>query len=134
MVELAVDGVPDFVADDRELRRAPPSYTVDTLREFAAEQPGAELVLILGADAVARFSDWHEPAAIRGLATLAVAGRPGAAGGDAMRRAADAVVTMPLLEISSSAVRTRAVAGMSLAGWVPSAVADYIVASQVYVE
>lgn len=134
MVELAVAGLPGFVADDRELRRAPPSYTVDTLRELAAEQPDAERVLILGADAAARFGEWHEPAAIRALAALAIAGRPGVAGSEAVHPAADAVVAMPQLEISSSAVRARAVAGLSLAGWVPSAVADYIVASQVYVE
>ena len=45
-----------------------------------------------------------------------------------------AVFTVPVLEISSTMIRARAAAGESVAGWVPQPVADYIVASQLYVE
>ena len=135
MVELAVAGVAGFVADGRELRRPAPSYTIDTLRELAAEFPGAELTLVIGADVALRFAEWREPAAIRTLARIAVFRRnellpsvAGKAGGF------DAERVVPALDISSTAIRARAAARQSLAGWVPPAVADYIVASQVYVE
>ena len=129
MMELAVAGLPGLVADGRELRRPSPSYTVDTLRELAAEHPDAELVLVLGSDVASRFEEWREPGSIRSLAKLAVYRRNGDSGGQF-----DATFDVPAIDISSTAVRNRAAARLPLAGWVPPAVADYIVASQRYVE
>ncbi len=140
MVELAVAGMPDFVADDRELRRAGPSYTIDTLRELRVEHPEAELVLIMGADVAAGFANWRDPAEVRQLARIAVCHRGGVsvAGGmhydEGSAVPADMQIEVPVLDISSSAIRIRAMAGGSVAGWVPQSVADYIVASQLYVE
>ncbi len=131
MVELAVAGIPDFVADGRELRRPTPSYTIDTLRELAAELPGAEFTLMMGADVASRLDEWRDPAAIRALATIAVFARHTLPPPRGERAAA---VEVPAMDISSTAIRARAAAGRSLAGWVPPSVADYIVASQLYVE
>ena len=53
MLELAVAGQKNLAVDTRELQRAGPSYTLDTLielrREFPAEQ---SIALLLGADAM----------------------------------------------------------------------------------
>jgi nicotinate-nucleotide adenylyltransferase len=130
MVEIAVAGLPALVADGRELRRPAPSFTVDTLRELTAEYQGAELVLVIGSDVASRFGEWREPEVIRSLARIAVCQRPGAVPAAAF----DATVEVPAIDISSTAVRARAAARLPLAGWVPPAVADYIVASQLYVE
>ena len=133
MVELALDGIPGLVADGRELRRPPPSYTIDTLREIAAAHPGAELVLIMGSDVAAGFGRWREPAAVRVLAQIAVCPRPVADGTPGVAPPAfDVELRAPAIDISSTAIRGRAGAGLPLAGWVPPAVADYIVASQLY--
>ncbi len=135
MTELAVAGIGDFAADGRELRRPAPSYTIDTLRQIAAEQPGAELVLIMGSDVARRFGEWRDPAGIRALARVAVCRRAATVGDSGGIPAGfDLEVVVPAVEISSTAVRARASAGLPLAGWVPAAVADYIVASQLYVE
>jgi nicotinate-nucleotide adenylyltransferase len=140
MVELAVAGIAEFQADGRELRRPGPSYTVDTLRELGAEYPGAELVLVMGADVAAGLGKWREPTEVRRLARVAVCHRGGyPVAGDMQREGgaavpADGEIIVPALEISSTMVRARAAAGLPVAGWVPRAVADYIVASQVYVE
>lgn len=140
MVELAVAGIADFAADGRELRRPGPSYTVDTLRELAAEHPGAELVLIIGADVAGGFSGWREPDEVRRLARIAVCHRGVSRASGVVHHGADipagfdAEISVPVLEISSTTIRARAAAGQSVAGWVPQPVADYIVASQVYVE
>lgn len=140
MVKLALAGIPDFVADGRELRRPGPSYTVDTLRELGAEYPGSELVLVMGADVASGFGSWHEPDVVRRLARIAVCHRRQARGpvaanhGDGIPAGFDAEIRVPVLEISSTLIRARAAAGQSVAGWVPQPVADYIVASQVYVE
>lgn len=122
MVERAVAGLPGLVADGRELRRAGPSYTVDTLRELRVEHPDADLVLILGADTYAGVARWREPEAIRALARLAVCHR----GGDAVPPGADLQVDVPRLDISSTTIRARLAAGLGVRGWVPDPVADYL--------
>ncbi len=119
MVELAVAAIPGLEADGREVRRGGPSYMVDTLRELAAAHPGAELVLLLGADAAADLPHWREPEAIERLATVAVFRR----GAGATQGAAFAV---PDLDLSSTAIRDRLQAGLGVHGWVPDAVAGYI--------
>ena len=55
MTLLSVDPIPYFVADDLEIRRAGPTYTVETVEAF----PDDELVLILGADAALGIRSWH---------------------------------------------------------------------------
>ncbi|MET0067282.1 MAG: nicotinate-nucleotide adenylyltransferase [Candidatus Thiodiazotropha sp.] len=77
MVETAIAGQPGFVADDRELRRAGASYTVDTLRDIRREQPDQMLCLMMGLDAFNGFERWHLPEEILQLAHLIVMQRPG---------------------------------------------------------
>ncbi len=77
MVRAAVEGDPRFIVDDRELRRAGPSYTVLTLEEMRAERGAQPIALILGMDAFARLDGWHRAAELIGLAHMVVAVRPG---------------------------------------------------------
>lgn len=137
MVELALAGIPDFSADGRELSRPAPSYTIDTLGELKAERPDVELVLLMGADVARDFSDWRDPEGVRSLAKIAVCHRselhsPGAGLGALGAPQFDAEIHVPTMEISSTAIRSRAAVGASLTGWVPASVADYIVASRIY--
>lgn len=78
MVRLAASGNALFKVDEREVRRAGPAYTFDTLTEIRAEA-GADLplVLLVGADAFLDFAAWHRWHEVFGLAHIAVAHRPG---------------------------------------------------------
>jgi nicotinate-nucleotide adenylyltransferase len=124
---------------EAELRRPGPSYTITTLREIDANQPGDELTLIVGADMALSLPTWHEPAAILGLASLAVAERSGISradvldqvrriGPDARLRFLDA----PGLDVSSSVVRRAVGDGRQIRDLVPDAVADYIQERRLY--
>jgi nicotinate-nucleotide adenylyltransferase len=66
-----------LVPCDVEIRRAGPSWTVDTLRQLAAEHPGAELFFIVGADAYADIETWKQPGELLALANVIVTSRPG---------------------------------------------------------
>src|SRR5690349_4586501 len=77
MLELAIAGHPEFAASPVELERGGVSYTVDTLRAITAQEPGAKLYLLLGADSLADLPTWREPAAICALATPLAVSRPG---------------------------------------------------------
>ncbi len=79
MLQVAIQDEPRLLADDRELKRGGPSYSVDTLvafrAEFGADEP---LCLLVGADAFEGLPDWHRPLDILQLAHLVVMQRPGA--------------------------------------------------------
>lgn len=77
MVELAIHDQQGFVADDRELTRAGPSYSVDTLLSLREEFPRCPLCLILGMDAFLGLQTWHRWEEILDVAHIVVAHRPG---------------------------------------------------------
>ena len=80
MLRLAVQGRPGLVIDDRELRRAGPSYTVDTLEALRTEMgPDVALGWVLGSDAFAELDSWHRWQELPRLAHLLVLERPGSA-------------------------------------------------------
>lgn len=78
MLVAAIANVPGFCADDRELVRAGPSYTVDTLRELRTEYPARSLCLLLGMDAFAGLATWSRWEQLLELAHIVVVDRPGA--------------------------------------------------------
>lgn len=79
MLRTAIRDEPLLIADDRELTRGGPSYTLDTLHSFRDEY-GAEapLCLLVGADAFDGLPDWHRPLDILERVHLIVMQRPGA--------------------------------------------------------
>jgi nicotinate-nucleotide adenylyltransferase len=136
MLQRMTAGEPRFSIDPRELDRGGPSYTVDTLRELHAAQPGTRWWLVIGQDQYARFDTWHEWREILALAGLAVAARDG----DAVRAApglsgiphALRIVEMPALPHSATTVRTRAAAGLDVTALVGTPVARYIADHHLY--
>ncbi|TDQ43728.1 nicotinate (nicotinamide) nucleotide adenylyltransferase [Tepidicella xavieri] len=147
MCEAAFGDLPRVCIDPREIQRAGPSYTADTLKELAAEYPGAHLYLVLGADQLLAFKTWSRWEEVLRHATLAVANRP-------MHLAADADPSqaveldlsavdipferlhMPLHPTSSTAIRAH-VHGRSrrhpdLDVLVPAGVARYISEHHLY--
>ncbi len=158
MVERAVAGHAGFSVDAAEVlaaRDPAPSYTVDTLeRQRLCHGPLRPLVLLIGADAFARFESWQRWRDLFGLAHVAVATRPGhelhvGAGSSALDAefraregtaadlaAAPAGRIVPFaitaLEISATAIRRRLAAGLDVRYLVPGAVLDYIDSQQIY--
>ena len=76
MVRAAIAGQKYFVADDREIRRAGPSYMVDTLGSLKNDFKHESLCLILGIDAFNGLEQWHEWEKIFELANVVVMQRP----------------------------------------------------------
>lgn len=142
MTRLACVGNPRFRVSDIELRRPPPSYTIDTLLALRAEVgPAASLVFILGADAARDLPRWHRAAEIMGLARLAIVGRPGVE--LSMERLEAALpgvaarcdlIDGPRLEVSSSDLRERLASGRPARYQIPDPVLAYIAEQRLYTE
>jgi len=77
MLHLATDADAELVIDERELSRQDTSFTVDTLKELKQEYPEDILCLIVGDDAFAAFTRWHNWQEILQLAHVLIARRPG---------------------------------------------------------
>ncbi len=79
MLELAFgDAAIDVVIDRREIARAAPTYSIDTLRELRAELgPDASIVFLIGADQLQQFDSWRDWRALFDYAHFGVAARPG---------------------------------------------------------
>jgi nicotinate-nucleotide adenylyltransferase len=139
MCRLAVQDVPDVEVCTLELQRPGPSYTVDTLRGIHAENPDAELTLIVGADMASTLGSWREPGEILRLSRLAVAEREGSVRRDVCEALAplgarERVVFLEMAprEVSSSLVRRRIAAGEPIEGLVGGAVAAYVAEHRLY--
>lgn len=129
MVEAAIDGHPGWRCSRTEIHRPGPSYTVETLAELAAREPGAELWFVMGADRLAGFAAWHEPARILSLARLAVISRGGLdlralqATVAALAPGRVDVLEAPEIDVSSTMVRERLATGAPVEYLVPEGVA-----------
>jgi nicotinate-nucleotide adenylyltransferase len=133
LAQLAFERIPGVQLWDRELHTDGPSYTVDTLRAAAHHLPGADLVVLVGADQLAHFLEWREPDAILELARLGVATRPGYPQETlepVLQRISrpDRVelFRIPSYPLSSRALRARLERGDSVEGVVPRQVAAEI--------
>jgi nicotinate-nucleotide adenylyltransferase len=135
MVRLAIEGEPRFTLERAELERAGPSYTVETVRELQAREPGQRWLLVIGADQHAGFHTWHGWQEMLQRVTLAVAGRPGSEAPQLhpeVARHPARHVPLPPMDVSSSDVRRRAAAGDDISALVPPQVAGYIARRHLY--
>ena len=126
MIRLAIANEPGFEASDTELLRPAPSFTVDTLRALQAANRDATLVLLIGADNVAKFDTWREPGEIRRLAQIAVLDREGGTAFPGLP------VVRRTIGISSTDIRARVADGLSIRYLTPGTVCDYIAAQGLY--
>ena len=142
MARLAFAGLPGVVVDEREMLRAGPTYTIDTLRELAAEQPGAWLYLVMGADQARALPTWHRWQDLLQVATISIAERQQPERADVRFDPKDypqgrfAPLQVPLMPVSATQVRALAAkphnTAQGIAQLVPGPVARYIEQHHLY--
>jgi nicotinate-nucleotide adenylyltransferase len=130
MCRLAVAGIEGFEVDDRELRRAGPSYTIETARELRREGWN-QVAWLIGADMLNSLPKWHEPEALLREVRFVVMARPGTEFEweklpEAYRVLRENVVEVPGIEMSSTEIRRRVAKGSAIDYFCPPAVCRYI--------
>lgn len=135
MTDALVQGKSGLRADDREIRRGGPTFTVDTLEEILSEQPDTEIFLIVGADTAKRLETWHRATDVVGLSTIVIVNRdettntaPGF-----LRDARVLNVTMNPVDVSSSSIREAVARGESIDSTTSSSVITIIRDHSLYV-
>ncbi len=157
MVRLAISGNPAFVLSVTEGRREGKSYSIDTISAFRNEYPEAEIFFIIGSDSFLELGSWYRYADIMRSCNLIVVERPGRQIGNpllllppelrgefsytpgtrTLEHVAGACIRFLagcLLDISSTEIRRRALAGHSITYLVPPTVEAYIKKQRIYSE
>ena len=146
------------IVDERELSRGGVSYMVETLESLKNDFPGDTFCLILGFDAFAKLTSWHRWQTLFDYSHIVIATRPGDSqisqgvedlDGELRDYLLDRVlqspkqlletshgkilfIEIPLLEISSTDIRSRCQAGLDISYLVPSNVQAIIKNKNLY--
>jgi nicotinate-nucleotide adenylyltransferase len=143
MLKLACRAHPRLVPDDREMRRARPSYTVETLEEVRREHPTGPVCWVIGSDAFTLLPTWYRWRRVLDLANLVVLKRPGhpldldeTLSELVRRRGVDSVegkeaggvlvLSRPMREVAARDIRAALAAGANVDHLLPEPVAIYI--------
>ena len=159
MLRLALAGYSQYEIDDQEIRRGGTSFTIDTVRDYTARYPGTEIFYLIGADHISQLPKWRAADELARLVQFVTLPRPdvGATPNITLTEppaagridAPEGVVRVALparpvatfrmrplqgfpLALSSSQIRARVRAGLSIQGLVPPAVAEAIHNSKLY--
>jgi nicotinate-nucleotide adenylyltransferase len=142
MLKLALDQEPGLELSTVDMDRPGPHYTVDTIKLLTTQNPGAEIVFLLGGDSLRDLPTWHRPAdLVAACDEIGVMRRPGDSidlskldrdipGLAAKIRFVDA----PLLEIASHEIRERASKRLPFRYYLLPSVYDYIVEHGLYIK
>ncbi len=132
MLRLALRGNPRFDLLLDEIERGGASYTVDTVQAVRSRlNPEDKLFLVVGADNLIDFDTWKDWRRIADICRIAGLARPGS---EQARRMVERKhpelkiewIEMPLIDISSTFIRSLVAEGGSIRYLAPENVESYI--------
>jgi nicotinate-nucleotide adenylyltransferase len=140
MLKIALTGDRCFEISTLEMQRPAPQYAVDTIHQLRHQFPEAKLIYLMGGDSLRDLPDWHQPQELVELADeLGVMRRPGdSIKLDELERRLPgltkklAFVDAPLLEISSSQIRSRFFHNKAVKYYLTPEVYSFIKSKQLY--
>ena len=142
MARLAFADLPRVVVDDREIKRAGPTFTIDTLQALQGENIGAQLYLLVGGDQFAAFKQWHQWREIINTAIICIAARArfdwSEGQFDTLKEHKNRFLILPLPQLAVSATQIRQLLACGLGenqamtDLLPNRVASYIAQHQLY--
>lgn len=138
MMALAIADNKKFRVSDCELKKSEPSYSLETVRQFQADY-GSETSLywLVGVDAVDDLPLWYRVVELIDECNLCVMYRAGFScpdfakytaiwGPSRVEKLQQNVIKTPLIDISSTNIRDRLIAGGDVTDMLHPKVADYI--------
>lgn len=131
MLAAAIKSNPLFDLELCEIRRGGVSYTYDTMVALKKENPDTDYYFIIGADMVNYLPTWHRIDELVKLVRFVGVKRPGYTPDS---QYPVLWVDAPMLDITSTAIRSRVRQGESIRYLVPDAVAAYIEKERLYLD
>jgi nicotinate-nucleotide adenylyltransferase len=128
MLRAATKNDPEFEVDECELRRPPPSYTINTVEEIRRRERHALIYCLIGEDNVEQLPDWHRFAELEKMVHFVVLDRSGR----------QPTHSYPLIhrriDISATEIRRRVAQNESIRYLVPESVGEIIQREKLYRE
>lgn len=131
MVAATIAGNPNFGIELAEVQRGGISYTYDTMLELKRKHPENEYYFIIGGDMVDYLPKWHRIDDLVKLVQFVGVRRENY---PVSSKYPVLWVDIPLIDISSTMIRSRIRQGQSIKYFVTDAVAEYIKERQLYHE
>ncbi|KRN24834.1 nicotinate-nucleotide adenylyltransferase [Lacticaseibacillus camelliae] len=131
MLQAAIHDNPLFDLELAEVKRGGVSYTIDTMRALKKAHPDTDYYFIIGADMVAYLPKWRDVDKLLKLVHFVGVKRRGFAPASPYPIT---WVDAPLIDVSSSEIRTRVQTGQSIRYLVPDCVRAYIEKEGLYRE
>jgi len=133
LVNLAIGDDVRFKASDIEFYMPKPSFTIDTLTYLSEKFPNREFSIIMGEDNLATIDKWKNPELLLEKHQLLVYPRPKISTEESLLSHPHVqLIEAPLMEISSSFIRSAIKEGKNVRFFLPSGVYDYIDKMQFY--
>ena len=132
LVRLAIGDNPNLRASDIEFSLPRPSYTIDTLTYLKEKYPEKDFVLIMGGDNLATFHKWKNYELLLEQNSIFVYQRPTYDLGELATHPNIQIFEAPLMQISSSYIRSCIAKGLSVEYLVPDRVFEYLEKSGLY--
>ena len=144
MVKLAIEGIKIFCVSDLELTRPDPSYTIDTVEEFIRKyEDSVDIYWLIGADAVEELDKWHKIEELVDKCSICVMYRAGfdrpdlktlqgVLSPDRIKKLEQNEISTPLIDISSTEIRSRLALGGDISHLVDKKVLSYILKHGLY--
>jgi len=132
MVNLAIGDSNKYKASNIEFKLPQPSYTINTLTHLHEKYPQHEFVLIMGSDNLKSFHKWKNYEEILKQYELYVYPRANDKADDFEKHRKVKLVNAPLMEISSTAIRSAVKEKRDLRYFVAEPVWEYLRAMHFY--
>jgi len=131
LVNLAIEDNPKFRASNVEFTLPKPSYTINTLTYLTEKFPLEQFSIILGSDSFQNIHRWKNYEQLVKQYSFIVYNRPGFEVTE-MHGADVTVLNAPLLEVSSTYIRSQFRNKKSTRYLLPDSVREYIEANHYY--
>ncbi|MFO8037013.1 MAG: nicotinate-nucleotide adenylyltransferase [Anaerolineales bacterium] len=140
MLHLIVDANPQFDLSRVDIDRPPPHYAADTVEIFRENHPGDDLIYLIGEDSLRDLPSWERPQElIERVDGLGVYARPGVDPDlveieDQIAGLSEKLIKIagPLIQISSSEIRSRIREGKPYRYFIPPLVYSLIEEKHLY--
>ncbi len=136
MTTAAIAPLPQFNLLDTELQKTGPCYTIDTIETLLATGPKSRYFLVLGEDSLRKLHAWKNVEELLKLAPPLIGTREGKSTFKAPlpKLLQKGLTPIPILQVSSTAIRERLKKGLYCGHLLPAKVWDYIQQHQLYRE
>jgi nicotinate-nucleotide adenylyltransferase len=135
MVRRVIDDFyPKFQVCDMEMNMPRPSYTIDTLRVLKEKYPHRNFYVVMGSDSMDTISQWKDYELLLDNHQILVYPRLGSDVEKIKNKYHVDVVTAPVIEISSTFIRSCLKNGIDVRYYMPTKAYEYMMDKRVYAE